>query len=179
MDTETSNIPDIKVTRITTKRIEFISGNKLQYAKLISYPSASKPTAGDAPVADEYASAEYKKNCNGSETFAKAGDTYFISKKHGVEHFEKNMMDLYTKLRAVPNFQDGKLHGLKILSVARYSFFNCMGIIRGDVVISVDDIPINMADGFTVYQYIKNTNQFSVKLLRKGEELIFQYRIFD
>lgn len=59
--------------------------------------------------------------------------------------------DIFTEIRAVPYFIDGRPRGLKVLSVKGGSFFERIGVLRGDILVSIGEVPIDIKEGIVVF----------------------------
>jgi len=68
--------------------------------------------------------------------------------------------------------------GIKVLFVKRGSFIQKLGIRRGDIIISINDIQIRtLEDSFAAFERLKSSDSITITLLRNGKKLKLQYEI--
>lgn len=84
----------------------------------------------------------------------------------------QNVEGLSTQARAVPNFQDGKLLGMKLWEVDESSLFAKMGLRKTDVILSVNGIPIDLNNPSLFGA--ENKTSLTYRISRKGELIDIQ-----
>ncbi|MEO2069467.1 MAG: PDZ domain-containing protein [Desulfurobacteriaceae bacterium] len=68
--------------------------------------------------------------------------------------------------------------GIRVLFVRRGSFIDKLGIRRGDVIISVNDLEIRtLEDSFSAFERLKTEDSITITLLRHGKKIKLQYEI--
>ena len=55
----------------------------------------------------------------------------------------QNLAQLFTQVRAVPNFKDGKADGFRLFSIKRGSIFDKIGLKNGDVIHQINEYELN------------------------------------
>jgi len=103
--------------------------------------------------------------------------TYTISRQL-VQRLTENYGQLLRQVDFTPYIVNGISRGFKIRWLSPSSIFYKIGFRTGDVILSVNDIPIrNTEDLFKVIQIIRNEPSLRVKILRNGQELILNINI--
>lgn len=72
-----------------------------------------------------------------------------------IEKLAEHPDELYTATRAVPYFKDGQAKGFKILSVKAETFFDKLGIKRGDILLSINGRLLDLKSGFDTFALLK------------------------
>jgi len=166
--------PGVTLVQVKPDRIEFINKGRLEYAKIGDEEVASifgPPTDGKEKVATK----ETKKEL-GSETVVKEGGKFVIDQRE-IDNALTNLDKLYTEIRAVPNFQDGKVNGMKVLSVKPGSLFAKLGLKRGDILSRINGIELDVRKGFDIFNQLKEQKSFTLDLIRGGNTSTQEYDI--
>ncbi len=165
-----------KLTRVAPDRIEFLNGGRLEYSEvggdlgpnIFGPPPTGEVVASAAPAATE------KKETPLVKT--EGGGKFSIDQKE-IENALSNVDRLYTEIRAVPNFEGGKVSGMKILSVKGGSLFSKLGLQRGDVLQRINGIELDVRKGFEIFNQLKDQKSLTVDLVRQGSQQTFEYEI--
>jgi len=105
------------------------------------------------------------------------GNSFTISRSE-VERLTQNYGALLTQVDFVPYIVNGQTQGFKLRWLSPSSIFYKIGFRQGDVILSVNGIPIrNTEDVFKVLQILRNEPSLRVKVLRSGKEITFNIRI--
>lgn len=170
---------DTKITRILAKRVEFINDDQLEYVELQglldkkALNTASKPV--NRPQTVTRTVVRDDAPTTGGE-IQQDGDNFKIPRTE-IDKALADMSRLYTEIRAVPFFEEGKASGFKLLSVKRGSLFEKLGMRRGDVLRSVNGKTLDIQSGLETFNTLKNESEFKLELQRRGEEKTFSYEI--
>ncbi|MBF0104546.1 MAG: hypothetical protein HQM16_04375 [Deltaproteobacteria bacterium] len=169
-----------KIVRIISKKVEFINNNRLEYVKLEDFAKAGPFSRGKKPVKDtvETKLISDTPQKDPSAEVQREGDSFKIPRSE-VNAALENLPKLYTDIRAVPYFKDDKAQGFKLLSVKRGSFFQKLGLRRGDILSSVNDKVLDIQSGMETFNTLKTETSFKVQLERRGEEKTFSYEITE
>jgi len=164
-----------KLTKVAPDRIEFLNGGRLEYAEVGGElgPSIFGPPPVGETVAAATAPAEKKE---GPLVKAEGAGKFTIDQKE-IENAIGNLDKLYTEIRAVPNFEGGKVSGMKILSVKGGSLFSKIGLQRGDVLQRINGIELDVRKGFEIFNQLKDQKTLTVDLIRQGSAQTFEYEI--
>lgn len=168
--------PNTKLTRIAPDRIEFLNSGRLEYAEVGGElgPSIFGPPPTGELVATATTPAERKEPA----PLVKAeGTGKFTIDQQEIDNAMANVDRLYTEIRAVPNFDGGKVSGMKILSVKGGSLFSKLGLQRGDVLQRINGIELDVRKGFEIFNQLKDQKSLTVDLIRQGSQQTFEYEI--
>ncbi|MDH5484902.1 MAG: type II secretion system protein GspC [Gammaproteobacteria bacterium] len=78
----------------------------------------------------------------------------------------------------VPYRENGKLRGYRLQQKGNNQLFSSLGLVSGDIVISVNDIPLdNPQKSIEALRALQNSNQVTLTLLRNGAEIPLQLEI--
>jgi general secretion pathway protein C len=113
----------------------------------------------------------------GGEAIAKLAEGKFVIDSKEIDNAIQNMDKLFTEIRAVPNFQDGKASGMKILSVKPGSVFAKLGLKRGDVLNKINGVELDVRKGFEIFNQLKDQKNLTLDLVRGGANQTVEYEI--
>ena len=168
--------PNTKLTRVAPDRIEFLNNGRLEYAEV---GTAFGESIFSAPKDDRtVALATPSETTSGGESKIKmeTPGTYVIDQSE-VDNALQNLDSLYTDIRAVPNFAGGKVSGMKILSVKNGSLFAKLGLTRGDVLERINGMELDVKQGFSIFNQLKDAKHLTVDLIRQGQPTTMEYEI--
>lgn len=168
--------PGTKIVRILPKRVEFLNKNRLEYVELIDFAkgmaaySQPEPLEFGKPVRTKALEEELAADIQ------REGNTFQIPRVE-VDKALANLGRLYTDIRAVPYFKDGKANGFKLLNVKQGSLFEKLGLRRGDILKSINGTVLDIATGMQLFNNLKNETRFTLDVERRGAEQTFSYDI--
>lgn len=171
---EKSFAPGVKMVQVKPNRIEFTNNGRLEYAELLD---ETGDTIFGPPKPFETAAASTAPQAKPSETVGKVGENKFVIDQAELDNAIQNLDKLYTEIRAVPNFQDGKVMGMKIYSVKPGSVFAKLGLKRGDVLQRINGIDLDVRKGFEIFSQLKDQKNLSLDLIRGGANQTVDYEI--
>lgn len=106
-----------------------------------------------------------------------AGDHKVIDRSL-LDHYAKNMDDIYKNIGIGEMKKDGKLKGFKVTFVRRGSPFSKLGVRRDDIIKSINGQEINSYNAaFAVYKNIQNIDNLTLVIQRGKEEMELEYEI--
>ena len=80
--------------------------------------------------------------------------------------------------RIVPSMSNGVASGFKLYAIKPSSVFAALGLLNGDMLVSVNDIDLTSPEkALTVYSTIRATAVFHVAIVRRGVPLALTYTI--
>jgi general secretion pathway protein C len=170
---ERSFSPGVKLVQVKPDRIEFIRGGRLEYAELLEDMGG---TIFGPPIEGPVASKEAAPAKEG-EAVVKAGEGKYVIDQREIDNALQNLDKLYTEIRAVPNFQDGRASGMKILSIKPGSVFAKLGLKRGDVLQKINGMELDVRKGFEIFSQLKDQKSLSLDLIRGGANQTVEYEI--
>lgn len=171
---EESFAPNTKLTRIAPDRIEFLNSGRLEYAEVGG--EFGESIFGPPPSAGPVAAAPKPKESKGPLIKVEGAGKYTIDQNE-IDNALTNLDRLYTEIRAVPNFVDGKVSGMKILSVKSGSVFAKLGLKRGDILQRINGMELDVRKGFEIFNQLKDQKNLTVDLIRQGTPQTFEYEI--
>lgn len=165
--------PDTKLTKILFNRVEFTNHGRLEYVELEDFAKAftmnQKPVREPEPT-DDSASKEETK-------IEKKAEGSFVIDRAEIDAALANLDKLYTEIRAVPHFIEGKPSGLKLLSVKTGSLFSKLGLQRGDILKKINGSEIDMKKGLELFNSLKTETHITLEVDRKGQNQSLDYDI--
>lgn len=163
-----------RLVQVKPDRIEFVRSGRLEYAELIENVGES---IFGPPKPLEGAVAAKAATPSSQETVNKVAEGKFAIDQSEIDNAIQNLDKLYTEIRAIPNFQDGKAAGMKILSVKPGSVFAKLGLKRGDVLQRINGVDLDVRKGFEIFNQLKDQKSLSLDLVRGGSNQTVEYEI--
>jgi general secretion pathway protein C len=106
-----------------------------------------------------------------------AGDHKIVDRSL-LEHYAKNMDDIYKNIGIAEIKEGSTLKGFKITFVKRGSPFAKLGVRRGDIIKSINGQEINSYNAaFNVYKNIGDVENLTLVIKRGKEEMELEYEI--
>lgn len=170
--------PSTKMLRVAPDRIEFLHNGRIEYAEfglsagnsIFGPPQDTGAQVAANDVPDE-PSAQPTKNV------VQEQPGKFVVDQAEVDGALQNLDKLYTDIRAVPNFSGGVVSGMKILSVKDGSLFSKLGLKRGDVLMRINGVELDVKKGFAIFSQLKDAKNLTVDLTRQGQPVTMDYEI--
>lgn len=101
-----------------------------------------------------------------------------VSKKD-VMHYAKNFDSIWKNIAIKEIKKDGKIDGFKVISVNKSSIFARLGLLRGDIITSVNNQSLkSYADAFNIYNNIKDYDSLKISIIRNKQKKELEYEIF-
>jgi general secretion pathway protein C len=95
-----------------------------------------------------------------------------------LEETLQNVNELMSQVNVRPHFQEGKPDGLMLSRIRPNSMFMRMGLRNGDIITGVNGQDIqSVDDALKFYESLKNADNVSVQLKRRGRERQIDYSI--
>ncbi|MGH7822614.1 MAG: type II secretion system protein GspC, partial [Candidatus Binatia bacterium] len=108
----------------------------------------------------------------------KRSDTEFVVDRGEVDKQMENLNQLFTQIRAVPHFQDGKASGFRLFAIRRNSIFEKIGLKNGDIVSSINGNQLSdPARAMELLQQLKDEGRVSVEVTRNRQPTTLNYEI--
>lgn len=80
--------------------------------------------------------------------------------------------------KLIPELEDGKMIGFKLLSIVPGSLFDRMKLQNGDVVTEVNGVSMrDPSQGFKIYQALQEEREINIKIVRGGAPMIRKVRV--
>lgn len=91
---------------------------------------------------------------------------------------EEELPQIMKDARFVPNLEEGKVRGFKIIRLPAQSILSEVGIRRNDIILKINDDELNSVEGMLdLYMKFKNENHFEVSIERRGKIFRIQYTL--
>lgn len=172
---EKSFAPEAKITKILHDRVEFIRSGRLEFVALDDFTKGSASIT-QPPVRDtESATPAAKKDAE--PAIEKSADGKFVIDRAEIDNAIANLDKLYTDIRAVPHFKDGRPDGLKLLSVKAGSIFSKLGLQRGDVLQKINGMDLDIKKGLEIFNQLKTESHIAMDVERRGSNQVLNYEI--
>ncbi len=116
------------------------------------------------------ASQSYQKIIKKSPSVSSKG--VFVISKEEIERLTADIGSLFSKIRLRPYFRRGRIEGVQVEYVSPVSIFFRAGLRAGDVILSINGIPVRKnEDAFRILESIKTAPSLSVKI-RRGDKIL-------
>lgn len=156
-------------------------GYKLTHIKQISailekggvaYELVFKETPNSIPIKKRVLAPPPPKDAGNTEVVRA------VSKKD-VMHYAKNFDAIWKNIAIKEIKKGGKIDGFKVLSVKQSSIFARLGLLKGDIIMSVNNQPLkSYADAFNIYNNIKDYESLKINIIRNKQKKELEYEIF-
>ena len=112
------------------------------------------------------------------ETIRKLSENEWVLDRREIDEAMKNLPQLLTKARIIPNFKDGKPDGFRIFAIARDSLFAKIGLQNGDILNRINSVDVKNPQNFMkVLEQLKDENSINIDLVRSNQKQTFNYDI--
>lgn len=107
-----------------------------------------------------------------------AGAGSFVIDQRALNAALDNIGQAMTDARLLPSQKDGKVEGFRASEVKPSGVFAMIGIRNGDVLVRLNDFPIDSPDkALQSFMALKGQNRLKLDLIRDGQPLTFNYEI--
>jgi general secretion pathway protein C len=115
---------------------------------------------------------------SGPEGEISQGDGITVVDRSLLEHYSKNMNEIWKNIGIRELKKDGAITGFKVNFVKRGSDFAKLGLRRGDVIKSINGQELNSyKSAFDIYKNIDTMDNLTMKVMRGKEEMELEYEI--
>jgi len=106
------------------------------------------------------------------------GSGSFVVDQRALNAALDNISQAMTDARLLPSLKDGKVEGFKVSEVKPAGIFGMVGIKNGDVLLRINDFPIDSPDkAMQGLVSLKGQNRLRLDLVRDGQPATFTYDI--
>jgi len=171
--------PGVVLVQIKPDRIEFLNSGRLEYAELDSKLGESIFKKPGELVAAKSAgkTAVEKKEEPKEKKVGEISEGKFVIDQSEINDALENIDKLYTQIRAVPFFKDGKVQGMKVFAVRPGSIFSKLGLKRGDVLQRINGVELDVKRGFEIFSQLRDQKSFTLDLQRGSGNKTLEYEI--
>ncbi|MBT1071967.1 type II secretion system protein GspC [Pelotalea chapellei] len=143
-----------------------INGKKVELLTPLTPPAAATPVGHPLPSASP----------GSGVTSAGAGN--FVIDQRALNASLDNIGQAMTDARLLPSQKDGKIEGFRASEVKPNGVFAMIGIRNGDVLVRLNDFPIDSPDkALQSFMALKGQNRLKLDLIRDGQPATFNYEI--
>jgi general secretion pathway protein C len=114
----------------------------------------------------------------GSSSVLQRSDNEFVIDRSEVDKAMENMNQLFTQIRAVPHFQDGKAAGFRLFAIKQGSVFDKIGLKNGDIITGINGNDLtDPARAMGLIQELRNQSHVTVDVNRNRQVSTLNYEI--
>jgi len=122
-------------------------------------------------------SLEFEKG-KGGVSVPPAGGREVVVSRREVDALTRDPAKMFTQIRLVPYVEGGKTKGFVFEWVKKGSLFDRLGIRRGDILVSINNMSIRSGeDAFRLLQMLRNEPNLKIVLIRRGKKEEIDVRI--
>ena len=113
------------------------------------------------------------------ETIAQdLGDNRYVISRETLSKHLDNLNSFMSSVRIMPYFKDGEAHGFKVAAVRRNSPVSQLGIQRGDIIMSVNDVGVGKPEDLVnLYRQLQQLDTITIDIERRGSPLTLTYSL--
>jgi len=164
-----------RISEITRKKVVLFRGGRREVLELTADP---KKNVGRGRPGARRLSAPPLRKPNNEETIRKVSENQWILDRRELDNAMKNLPQLLTKARLLPNFKEGKPDGFRIFAIARNSLYAKIGLQNGDILHRINGVDVKNPQNFMkVMEQLKDENSVSINLVRRNQQQTFNYEI--
>jgi general secretion pathway protein C len=105
-------------------------------------------------------------------------DTDFVVERGEIDKAMENLNQLFTQMRAVPHFQDGKAAGFRLFAIKQDSVFEKLGLKNGDVISRINGNDLtDPARAMSLIQELRAEGRITVDVNRNRQPTTLTYEI--
>lgn len=159
---------DRTLARVEWDQVVFKQGEQEEVLKLAE--PAARPAAAEAPAGGG-------APLDGSGIRAISETSYQVDRAE-VDKAMENLNQLFTQIRAVPHFQDGKAAGFRLFAIRRDSIFEKLGLKNGDIITGINGNELtDPARAMSLLQELRSEGNVSVAINRNRAPSNLSYEI--
>lgn len=168
---ETAKIVEINRNKVTVQR----NGGKEEILELTLDP---KKQVGKTQTASRRAAPTPSPKPNAEGTIRQVSDNQWLLDRRELDNAMKNLPQLLTKARIIPNFKEGKPDGFRIFAIARNSLYAKIGLQNGDILHRINNVEVKNPQNFMkVMEQLKDESNINIDLVRNNQQQTFNYEI--
>ena len=132
-----------------------------------------------APLKSDTRSPRTEESVYPRASFAeKIGEKEYLLNRRKVDQTLENPEQILTDARLLPNIQNGKQEGFKMLEVKSGGLYESLGLKNGDILLRVNDLEISNPEvAIQAMTALKGMNRVNLDIMRDGAKLSMSYDI--
>jgi len=163
------------ISDIHRKKVVVLRGGRKEVLELKAKP---KRRVGRGRQLSRRTSVRPPKKVEGGETIRQVSENQWILDRRELDNAMKNLPQLLTKARLLPNFKDGKPDGFRIFAIARDSLYAKIGLQNGDILHRINGVDVKDPQNFMkVMEQLKDESSIRINLVRNNQQQTFNYEI--
>jgi general secretion pathway protein C len=167
--------PGVKITKILPDRVEFINGPRLEYVEIEQFGGGLSTTQPISALEKPPVASAAPSSGAGVKQLEQGR---FVVDRAELDQALSNLDQLFTQIRAVPQMgSDGKVTGLKLLSIRGGSIFAKLGLQRNDVLQRINGQDVDLKKGMEIFGQLKDASRVTIDLERGGKKTTLEYEI--
>ncbi len=105
---------------------------------------------------------------SGSSYNIKTNSGIFVISKEKVKELTADIGSLFSKIGLRPYLKKGQIEGMQIIYIAPGSIFEKVGLRKGDIILSINNIPVRTnEDAFRIIETLQSSSFIEVKIKRR------------
>lgn len=114
------------------------------------------------------------------EGITREGPHHYAVERSLVDEVLASPRSLASGARIVPAITEGEVNGFKIYAIRPKSLFAALGLENGDTITDIGDVHLESPDrALEAYQQVRDADEVTLEVIRRGEELTLTYEIRD
>ncbi|MFH1624948.1 MAG: type II secretion system protein GspC [Pseudomonadota bacterium] len=104
--------------------------------------------------------------------------TRYILNRESVNNIVGDLNEFMTQLSLKPYYESGQPAGFQISEIKRESLVSKMGLIKGDIIKSINNVTIESPEqAMEVYELLRNESSLTMEIERGGRKKTYNYEI--
>lgn len=169
--------PGVEIVKILPSRIEFVNNRRLEYAEIENFGGGVTTGRPVSSMDRRRAAAPPSRGAPSGDGIQEVEEGKYVVDRGELDTALSSLDKLFTQIRAVPQFKNGKASGLKLLSIRSGSLFAKLGLRRNDVLERINGQTVDMKQGMQIFSTLKDSDRISIDLVRNGQKTTLEYEI--
>jgi len=141
-------------------------------------PDAAPSIASAAPASLNPPGGAAGKQPGDDVNVQTVGDNQYVIDQTEVDKAFENLGQLFTQMRAVPHFENGKSVGFRLFAIRSGSLFDKIGLRNGDIVKRINDSEMgDPSRALAMLQELRNERSLTVDLIRNRQDQRLTYTV--
>ena len=156
-------LQDRTLTRVEWDRVMLKGEQGEEVLRIVEPSGEAKPAVASGPIVGG---------------IQQRSDTEFVIDRSEIDKAMENLNQLFTQMRAVPHFQDGKAAGFRLFAIRADSVFEKLGLKNGDVVSRINGNDLtDPARAMSLIQELRSEGRITLDVNRNRQPTTLTYEI--
>jgi general secretion pathway protein C len=177
---EGSNVGGREVAVIVREKVYFHEGSSYCYIGMFQPPDAPKPppTAAAPVMVDPGPGGPGKVPADIEKGIQKVDDTTFNIDRNVVDKIIENQAELMKSARIIPEQQDGKVVGIRMLNIRPDTLLGKLGLQTGDMLKTINGFDMTSPEkALEAYAKLRTAPSIQVGVVRNGKPTNIEFNI--